>query len=90
MSNNTEHVWCSHRYTGPGISSNMAVAHIKMVSGWAVYEDSLKSLLQDRRVQLRRYDVDPDNGVQLYFNKVQLRYHHEGCVALRIYDYVHT
>lgn len=58
------------RYTGPGVASNMAVVQIKMVSGWVADKTSLKSLLNDDRVQLRRYDVEKNNDVQLYFDEV--------------------
>ena len=61
------------RYVGEGSASNMAVVHVKMVSGWIPEKDSLKSLLKDVRVGLRRYDIDADSGVQLYFNEVSCR-----------------
>lgn len=52
----------------------MAVVHVRMISGWAAEQASLKSLLQNSgtRLKLRRYDVEKNNDVQLYFDEVSL------------------
>jgi len=54
-------------YLGEGGVSNMAIVEVKMVSGWAAVPSSLKKLLQDNVAQLKRYEVDPNGAVQLYF-----------------------
>lgn len=48
----------------------MAVVYVKMMSGWESESDSLKSLLKDKQVGVRRYDVEKNGDVQLYFSKV--------------------
>ncbi|XP_067933198.1 alpha-2-macroglobulin-like protein 1 [Watersipora subatra] len=58
------------RYEGSGLSTNMAVIKVSMVSGWAADPAELKSLLTNRRVQLKRYDVEKNNAVQLYFDQI--------------------
>jgi hypothetical protein len=61
-----------YRYLGEGGVSNMAIVEVKMVSGWAALPSSLKKLLQDNVAQLKRYEVDPNGAVQLYFEPVSI------------------
>jgi len=62
------------RYNKVG-KTNMAVVHVRMISGWAAEQASLKSLLQNSgtRLKLRRYDVEKNNDVQLYFDEIPSR-----------------
>lgn len=50
----------------------MAIVEVKMVSGWAATPSSLKQLLKDNVAQLKRYEVDPNGAVQLYFEPVSI------------------
>ena len=60
-----------YRYTGVG-KTNMAVVQVRMISGWTAEPASLKKLLKTAgtRLKLRRYDVEKNNDVQLYFDEV--------------------
>ena len=53
----------------------MAIVEVKMVSGWAATPSSLKQLLKDNVAQLKRYEVDPNGAVQLYFEPVSIVVH---------------
>lgn len=58
------------RYTGEGGVSNMAIIEVKMVSGWAVDKDNLKSLVKNKETGIRRYEVEKSGTIQLYFDSV--------------------
>lgn len=50
----------------------MAIIETKMVSGWAVDKTTLIALLSNDKVRLRRYEVDENGAVQLYFDSVSI------------------
>ena len=53
----------------------MAVIQVRMVTGWAADPYSLKQLMKStKKIGLKRYDVDENNDVQLYFSKVSRLY----------------
>ena len=50
----------------------MAIVEVKMVSGWKAVDTSLKRLIKQQTAGLKRYEFDPDNTVQFYFDSVSL------------------
>lgn len=48
----------------------MAIVEVKMVSGWAVDLATLKPLVKEEENGIRRYEVDKNGAIQLYFDSV--------------------
>ncbi|KAF6025638.1 A2ML1 [Bugula neritina] len=48
----------------------MAIVEVKMVSGWAVDLATLKPLVKEEENGIRRYEVDKNGAIQLYFDSL--------------------
>ena len=56
-------------YIGPGGVTNMAIAEVKMVTGWIPVASTLDSLKTDPNLDITKYEIE-DNKVVIYFDKI--------------------
>lgn len=48
----------------------MAIIEVKMQSGWSADKKSLSTLLADKDILLKKFEINKDGAVQLYFDQV--------------------
>jgi len=61
------------RYVGSDGVSNMAVMAVKMISGWIPVKESIKSLMLNKALPLKRFEIDMP-WVNFYFDELSSQY----------------